>query len=241
MSQPASDLPRFVQILGRYRGLIGVMAAVGLLAGAVFAALNPPVFTSRALVLLASPFCPEGAICGGPAFSSGSAGPDYVGARLLQALPGEVQVKPSTGNVLWVSTTAGTAAQAEAEANTAALGYISYADSLSYLGEHASAQLLEPATSATGTPPLRRLLDGALLGAVFGALVGVIAALAGSGTSVDTLPAPPEVGVGEENNRTDREPRYASTAPSLQQMALEYVQRNGAGDRPLAGSAAGSP
>jgi hypothetical protein len=86
MSQPASDLPRFVQIIGRYKALVGVLAALGLLGGAVFAALNPPVFTSQALVLL-TPSCPAGAICGGPQFVS-----DDIGPRVLQPLPSGVRV-----------------------------------------------------------------------------------------------------------------------------------------------------
>ena len=96
MSQPAPDLPRFVQIIGRYRALVGIMAALGLLAGAVFAALNPPVYTSQALVLFA-PSCPAGAICGGPLFAS-----DPMRARLLdQSLPSGVQIEPVAGNALW--------------------------------------------------------------------------------------------------------------------------------------------
>ena len=66
MDQQASDVPKFVQILRRYRALIGLMAALGLLAGAVFAVLNPPVFTSQALVIFPASDCPAGAICGGP-------------------------------------------------------------------------------------------------------------------------------------------------------------------------------
>ena len=41
-----------------------------------------------------------------------------------------------------------------------------------------TAQLLEPATSAAGTAPLKQLIVDALLGAVAGALIGAIIALA---------------------------------------------------------------
>jgi hypothetical protein len=85
MSQQARDVPRFVQVLGRYRALIGIMAAFGLFAGAVLAALNPPVFTSQALVLFPAWPCPAGALhCGGPEFAP--ARPAYIGARLLSSL-----------------------------------------------------------------------------------------------------------------------------------------------------------
>ncbi len=208
MSQPPSDLPRFVQIIGRYRALVGIMAALGLLAGAVFAALNPPVFTSQALVLF-TPSCPAGAICGGPVFVS-----DNIGPRVLQPLPSGVQVEPLPGNVLSVSATAGTAAQAEATANAAARSYLVYFDSLIYSSGQTSVPVLHPATSATGTPPLMRLRDDALLGAVFGALLGVIAALAGSGATIDTPAAPPGYDVGEGRGTSRPEASYASTGVS---------------------------
>ncbi len=224
MSQEASDLPRFVQIIGQYRALVGVMALLGLFAGAIFAALNPPVFTSQALVQMAAPSCPNGAICGGPAFSL-----DYQGPRLLHSLPSGAQVKSLPGNVLSVTTTAGTPAQAEATANAAARSYLSYADSLSYPGQ-ASARILEPATSATGTTPLRRLFDDALLGAVFGTLFGAITALAASGSTISTMAAPPGYDVGDKQARARQEPRYPPSRLTLQQMAQEYARQRAALD-----------
>jgi hypothetical protein len=200
MSQPASDLPRFVQIIGRYKALVGILAALGLLAGAVFAALNPPVFTSQALVLF-TPSCPAGAICGGPQFVS-----DDIGPRVLQPLPSGVQVASLAGNVLSVSVTAGTAARAEATANAAARSYLVYFDALIYSSGQTSVPALTPATRATGTPPLIRLRDDALLGAVLGALLGVIAALAGSGATIDPPAAPPGLDIGSGNPLNRRSP-----------------------------------
>ena len=52
MSQQALDLPRAVQTVRRYRILVGIMAVLGLLVGAAYATLNPPMFTGTALVLL---------------------------------------------------------------------------------------------------------------------------------------------------------------------------------------------
>ena len=224
MSQQAWDSPRFVQILGRYRALIGIMAVLGLLGGAVFAALNPPVFTSQALVVFPAQ-CPAGAICGGPLFA-----PDYLGTRLLRSLPPGAQAEPVMPNALLVSATAGTAAQAEAATDAATRSYIAYEDSLSYSSGQASAPIAGPATRATGTAPLIRVRDDVLLGAVFGALLGVIAALAASGATIDTPAAPPGYDVGEERTRAGQETRragpetrYGSTGVSLQQLALEYA------------------
>jgi hypothetical protein len=221
MNQQASDSPKFVQILGRYRALIGFMAVLGLLGGALFAALNPPVFTSQALVIFPASDCPAGAICGGPMFAPDR--PAYIGARLLQTLPSGVQVKPVAANGLWVSATAGTAAQAEAATSAAAHSYYAYAESLSYPGQQAGAQIIEPATRATGTAPLTRLRIDLLLGALFGALLGVIAALGGSGAAIDTPTAPPGYDIGEEKNRAGQETRDVSTGVRPQQTAPEYV------------------
>jgi hypothetical protein len=199
MNQQPSDSPKFLQILGRYRVLIGLMAALGLLAGAVFAVLYPPSFTSQALVIFPASDCPAGAICGGPLFA-----PDrtaYLGANLRQSLPSGVEVKPVAANGLWVSATARTAAQAVAATNAAAHSYFAYAQSLSYPGEQAAAQILEPATRATGTTSLTRLRVDLLLGALLGVLLGVIAALGGSGAIIDTPTVPRGYDIGGEENR----------------------------------------
>jgi hypothetical protein len=209
MSQQAADLPRSVQIIGRQRSLVGIMAVLGLLVGVVFAALTPSMFTSRALVQLGDPACPGGSICGGPLFSSGDIHP-----RLPGASPDGVQIKLMAGNVVSVSASAGTAAQAEAAAGEALDGYLGYAGmssatSMSYQGEQVPVRLLEPPTAATGTAPAPRLFSGALLGAALGALLGIIVALAGGRTTIDPLTAPQGFGAGEEDKAVGRESGYA--------------------------------
>ncbi len=193
MDQQAPDLPRFVQIIGRYRTLIFFVAALGLLTGTVFAALSPSVGTgtSTERVMFTAPSCPAGAICGGPAFS-----PAYIRASVLGAFPSGVKITPVTGNILSITVAAGTAAQAEATAQAVARDYIVDAGSLSYMGEQPSAQVLAPATRATGTASSRSVEGGALLGAVFGALLGLIMALVGARTTIDPLPAPRGLAVG---------------------------------------------
>src|SRR3984893_15291115 len=114
MSQQAPDLPRSVQIIGRHRTLIALVALLGAFVGIVLAVLNPPASSSQALVVFTAPTCPAGAICGGPMFS-----PAYVQAMLLKQFPSGVQVKPVGGDVVSISVTAGTTAQAEAIAEEA--------------------------------------------------------------------------------------------------------------------------
>lgn len=235
MSQQEPDLPRFVQIMGRYKALVGTMAAVGLLAGIAFAALSSPMFTSKALVAV-SPTCPSGAICGGPAFS-----PDYKQAGLPVALPGGIQVNPVAGDVVSVSAVARTPAQAEAAADTAARSYIAYVGSQSELGGPASTQILRLATTATGTAPPKRLLLGALLGAVFGALLGVIAALAGSRTTIYPLAAPRGFDDLEGDWGARKETKYALTELSLEELAQEYAGQRADRYSPFDWPGAGPP
>jgi hypothetical protein len=229
MSQQASDLPRSVQIIGRYRTLVGMMAVLGLLAGAVFAALNPPPgSTSKALVVFTAPQCPVGAICGGPMFS-----PDYIPAAVLKTFPSGVQIKPVTGTVLAVSATAGTAAQAEASANAAVRSYLAYAGSLNYLGQQPSARILASATAATGTTPPKQVFGDALLGAVAGALVGLIAALAAGQATIDPVALPRGTGADGHYGVPGRQDGYPTTEITLQQLAREYAEQRAASERPL--------
>jgi len=228
MSQQTSGLSRFVQIIGRYSVLIGLMALLGGLAGAVLAALHPPGSTSRALVLFAAPSCPaEGAICGGPMFS-----PKYIRAAVLKEFPNGVQIEPVTGSVMSVSATAGTMAQAEANADAAVRSYVAYVGSLDYLGEQPSARVLEPAMAAAGTTPPKQVFGDALLGAVFGALAGVITALASSRSTIEPVALPRGPGVGGSFWGAGQEDRPAPTKTPLQQLAQEYMARRAAGDGP---------
>jgi hypothetical protein len=230
MSQQASELPRSVQIIARYRGLIGLAALLGALVGVVLAALNPPASSSQTLVVFEAPACPAGAICGWPMFS-----PAFIEAMLLKQFPSGVQVKPVTGDVVSISVAAGTAARAEAIAHAAARSYIVDAGALPYLGELASAQILQPATSTAAATPLKQVAGDALLGAVFGALLGIIAALAGSQTIIDSPALPRGLDVGAGDRAAGQPTRYATTHLSLQELAREDAQRRAAAYSPLDG------
>jgi len=231
MSQQTPGLSRFVQIIERYSILIGLLALLGGLAGAVFAALHPPGTTSRALVVFAAPSCPaEGAICGGPMFS-----PKYIQAAVLKDVPNGVQIELVKGSVMSVSATAGTMAQAEAKADAAVRTYIAYVGSLNFLGEQPSARILEPATAVAGTTPPKQVFGDALLGAVFGALVGVIAALASSRSTIEPVALPQGPGVGGPPWGGGQEYGPAPTEFPLQQLAREYMAGRPAGDSPPIG------
>lgn len=225
MSQQTSDLPRPVRIIGQYKILVGMMALLGLLAGTVFAALNPPGSDSQVVLVFTAPSCPAGAVCGAPMFSL-----PYTEIGWLRENPGEVQVRTETGNVLSVSVAAGTAAEATARAGAAGRSYIGFAGSLSYLGEHASAKFLGPPATTSEPVPPKHLLDGALVGALLGALAGIIVALAAGQTIIDPVTLPEGLGTGEAARGPDPETGDASTGIPLEQLALEYSRRRAASD-----------
>lgn len=179
MRQQAPDLPRFVQIIRRYGALVGIAVAVGLLAGAVFAAFSPVMVTSTALIILpqSSPGMATAVVIARSNPVVAVVLPGVSPAEPLWAPPGDVKVKGLTPYVLSLSASARTAARAEATANAVAVSYVGYISSAgSPVGPVPA--LFEPATTATGPAPLAQVLLGAMLGVLSGALTGVTAALA---------------------------------------------------------------
>jgi hypothetical protein len=228
MSQQESNLPRFLQTLGRFKLLIGCLAALGVLGGLVFAALNPVASTtSQAQVSFTAPSwsCPPGAICGTPIFE-----PGYVQGKLVKMYPNGVQIKVMPGNVISVTVNGNTAA-AQAMANAVAQTYATEAGSLTYMGEQPSVTVTQQAGIATVLASPKQLFNDALLGAVAGLLVGLIAALAGGQTIIDpvTLPRQPRVGGG--SGGAGRGSGYGSSGFSLQQLAADQVARSDDLDR----------
>ncbi len=177
MRQLAPDLRRSIWIIRRHSALVGIAIAVGLLAGAIFAAFSPVRVTSTAFVMLPQSDAATAVVVA-------RSDPVLAGALLrgsptasLEALRGEVQVQSLTRDVLSVSVSARTAAQAEAAANAVADSYIGYIRSPGSSAMRVQEQLLEPAATATGLAPPAQVLVGAVLGLVSGALTGVVAAL----------------------------------------------------------------
>jgi capsular polysaccharide biosynthesis protein len=196
MSQQALDLRRSIQIVRRHRILVGVIVALGVLAGGAYARLHPSMLTATALVVL-----PQSSQSGP---TSGNGAPDpYTATQeviagsnevLLGALPElrpgtslgqlrhEVQIGSLTPYVISVSAKSMVAADAEKTANAVANSYMHYIGSASSPVGRVSANLLESATTATGVAPLELLIIDALVGALSGALVGAIISLAISRT-----------------------------------------------------------
>jgi capsular polysaccharide biosynthesis protein len=196
MTQEALDLRRSLRLVRRHKIIFGIFVALGLLAGAAFTVLRPPMLTSQALVVVHVPSAEGATIEGGSAASGpGSAlateiviaGSDPVLGRALrsvhpamslQTLRGQVNAQSLTSSVLSISAQGKTAAQAESMANAVANSYATYVSSGKIPGGQVQARVLGPATTTAGKSLSARLLVTGVLGALLGALLGAIAVLA---------------------------------------------------------------
>jgi capsular polysaccharide biosynthesis protein len=184
MHQEVQDLRGFLRAVRRYWILVGLLACLGIVGGVLFTALHPPMLASKALVLF-----PAGgkSIPGEPhrsiedqvviASSDGvllGALRNIEPAVSLEALRARVTASSVTPDILAIAAKGDSPAQAETTANAIAASYLS---SVSNPG-NPGGQLLDRATTATGTAlPVRLVINGGL-GALIGVLAGAIAAVA---------------------------------------------------------------
>jgi capsular polysaccharide biosynthesis protein len=193
MSQQGVDLRRSVQILWRHKILVGVVVLLGILAGAGYAKLYPPKLTSTALVVLPQNQSAQAAAATGGIDSYTAtqeviatstpvltgALPDVRPRVSLAELRREIQIGSLTSYVISINAQGSVAADAEATANAVARSYIRYIGSKdSPVGPPVPAKLLQPASSAVGLAPLEALIIDGAIGAISGALIGAILALA---------------------------------------------------------------
>jgi len=195
MSEQALDLRRSTRILRRRKILIGVLIALGLLAGAGYARLRPPILTGTALVVLpaavpaqnsstlATPGPDDDYMATQAVIATSDpvlsrALPDVSPAMSLATLRTKVQAKGVTDSILSISATGLTAAQAEATVNAVAYSYMAYVGSGQLPGGRVQASVFQPATNATGMTPTKHLIVSGLIGGIAGALIGIILALA---------------------------------------------------------------
>jgi len=155
-------------------------ATLGLAAGLGFAALSPPMLTSNATVVLPSSVRDIST----QVFIATS---DPVLVRALrtigsgespQTLRSAIQAKNVTTNIISISAPGRTAAQAERTADAIANSYVAYINSPSRPGPQVQARILAPAVGATTKPLPARLLALSGFGALYGALIGAVGALA---------------------------------------------------------------
>ena len=180
--------------LGR-RGVLvqmGAGAAAGLLGGITVAAASPRTLTSDAVVLLPTPASPAAphhhqaayvrvtphrqlAIARSqPVLAHAAEGLNP--AMSVQALRRDVHLTLLTNSVLQISAQAATAVQAQAVANAVAMAYSGYASKNVPRADRP--MLLDPATIVPQPSLAADILDSSGLGALCGALLGAIGAIA---------------------------------------------------------------
>jgi capsular polysaccharide biosynthesis protein len=171
-----SQISRPLQTLRRRKRLIGLVAAAGLLAGAAYATLDPPLLSSTAQIILptSAPSVPTQVVIAESDPVLSAALPHVSSPVSLTGLRQEIRVKSVTNYVLSVTAKGKTAADAEQTANAVAESYIAYVTPRYSLVGHVTARMLDAATVATGTG----LVTAALIKAVLGALIGAVLAAA---------------------------------------------------------------
>ena len=193
MSQQNLDLRTSIQIVRRQKKLFGGVAAFGLLVGAVYAFLTPPLLSSTALVVIGSN--PASLTNQASSSSTGidtslatqiviaGSGPVLAGALPHVSPPGESL--PALGervsvtsvgdsDILSFTATGKTADQAEDTANAVANSYVAYVSTSTSAAVQVSARVLESATTATGAKLPNHIGICAILGALAGAIVGFV-------------------------------------------------------------------
>jgi capsular polysaccharide biosynthesis protein len=194
MSQQSLDLRRSTQILRRRKVLVGIAAALGILAGGAYAVLKPPMLTSTALVVL-----PQAVQSAAGAEATGTGPDSYMATQVVVAgstpvlslalnnvrpamsltqLRNDVQIGSPTSYTLSITAQGKLAGDAEATANAVAQSYIAFVGDKNNPFGYVPARMLEAATNATGGGLLKELVVTCLLGALAGGLIGVIVSLA---------------------------------------------------------------
>jgi hypothetical protein len=149
---------------------VGVLAALGLVAGGVFAVLSPPVPTSDALVVIPNTLHPSAQVV------IASSDPVLIGAlrsidpaTSLASLQRRIQVRSVTNQVFLISAQGETAAAAEDTANAVADSDVAYENS----HRRMRAQVLQLAAIARVPSLPHRLLVAGGLGALLGAIAAI--------------------------------------------------------------------
>ncbi|HLK72720.1 MAG TPA: Wzz/FepE/Etk N-terminal domain-containing protein [Streptosporangiaceae bacterium] len=191
MSRQKPGLRTSLRLARRHKFLVGIMVVLGLAAGGGYARFHPPLFTGTALILLPQNGQPAQSAAGASKTSSFVATQELIAQSstvLSAALPhvrpvvslteldAAVAVASPSQDIISVSAQEKTAADAAATANAVAASYISYVGSDKSPGGKVAAQLLQSASSNTGTGRLKQIFNYGIYG-VAGALVGALAGL----------------------------------------------------------------
>jgi capsular polysaccharide biosynthesis protein len=179
MSHQELDLKRFLQVVRRYRLLVGALALVGLAGGVAYAMLNPPMLSAKAVVVLPTntrDLQTQVVIAGSQPVLKASI-KSIEPPISFETLVERVKVGSVTSNAIAINAQSKSASQAESIANSVAKSYVSYVDSPNAPGGRLVVRVLEPANNANGTPLPTRLSVQGLLGLLAGAILGSVVAM----------------------------------------------------------------
>jgi capsular polysaccharide biosynthesis protein len=196
MSQQALDLRKSIQLVRQHKILLGIVVAMGILGGAAYGVLKPPMFTSTVLIALPTsdsqqaaasaasgtvstdPLTQTQEIVAGSAPVLKGALPHVHPSMSVIELHRYIQVGSPSPDIISLTAEGRDAATAEDRANAVAESYIRYLLSKRSAVGRIQARLLASASSATQSSPAERTIVYALLGALGGAVIGVIVVLA---------------------------------------------------------------
>jgi len=168
-----------VQIVRRHWFVVGLFALVGMAAGGAYTVYKPPLVSSNALVELSTASVPGMAtqvvIASSDDVLAGALHADRTPASIL-VLRDHIKVNSLTPSVMSFTASEPTARQAEGVANAVAGSYVSYVTA------HKSAlklqaNLVQTASTATGSSLQTHIAFTAILGAILGLLIGAAGAL----------------------------------------------------------------
>lgn len=196
MSQQNQDLRTSIRIVLRHKKLFGGITALGLLIGAAYAIITPPLVSSTALVVVSSspvtitnPAASDTTVGTSLATQIVIAGSAPVLAPALphvnppttslQALDSRISVAAvGTSDVLSITATGKTAGQATDTANAVTNSYVTYVSTSTNPAVHVVAKVIEPAVAASGSKLPEHVGIYAILGALAGAIIGYVLCLA---------------------------------------------------------------
>ncbi len=169
----------------RHKVVFGVVVVLGVLAGAGFAVLRPPLLSSKVLVDVpaSKQIQTQAVIAGSEPVLLAASHSDR--ALSFEQLLRQVKVVVSSSNLLAITVSAKTAAEAQGGANAVARSYVAFVRSPGAPGVQVLARAVcSPgsagvcASPATGTSRSVWLAELAVLGVLAGVVLGVIVALA---------------------------------------------------------------
>jgi capsular polysaccharide biosynthesis protein len=182
MRKQPLDLRRSLQILRRRLGTLAIAIVLGLIGGAGYTALNLPKHGAVTFVVLpattSAPTTQVQILIADSKPVLTEALRSIKPAMSLSTLRSRIQIGNLTTDVISITASGDTVAQADRVANAVAEAYIAYVGSPSTPSGQLQAQILDYATDATSTRLLVRFASYEILGALLGALIGVLVVLA---------------------------------------------------------------